>query len=69
MKLWFQKNVWWLGIVITLAIAFFPQAFALVGNLMAKYLSVYWLQGSIVVIVVLLSLILKQLCKKDKHTL
>lgn len=67
MKQWFQKNAWWLGLVITLAIAFFPQAFTLVGNIMVEYWSVYWLQGSLVVIVVLLSMILVRLGKKDKH--
>ncbi|UIO44342.1 hypothetical protein [Brevibacillus brevis] len=68
MKLWFQKNVWWLGLVITLAIALFPQAFALVGKLLAEYWALYWLQGCLVVIVVLLCMILKHLHKKDKHS-
>lgn len=67
MRHWFKKNVWWLGIVITLAIGFFPQAFTYVGNIIVEYWSIYWLQGSLAVIVVLLSMILVRLGKKDKH--
>lgn len=68
MKRWLQKNIWWIGLVIMLAIALFPKAFAIGGNLLIKYLPVYWLPGSIVLIVVLLSMILKRLGdRKDNY--
>ncbi|GIP45067.1 hypothetical protein J45TS6_35260 [Paenibacillus sp. J45TS6] len=66
MKQWLQKNIWWLSIVITLIIAFFPGHFMLIGNFIIEYWSVYWLQGSLLVIVALLIIILVRLNKKDR---
>ncbi|ETT61817.1 hypothetical protein BSK66_27870 [Paenibacillus odorifer] len=63
---WLKKNIGWIGIVITLLIACFPRIFTYLGEILVKYLSVYWLQGLLVVIVVLLIIILAILSKKSK---
>lgn len=67
MKRWFQNNIWWVGFVIMLAVALFPNAFVIIGELVVAYCSAYWLQGTLLLIVALLVIIMVRVGKKDNN--
>lgn len=60
---WLQKNAWWVSLVITFLVAFFPSTFMRFGEGALNIFTEYWLQFSIAFIIVLL-LILVVLIQK-----
>lgn len=51
---WLQKNAWWLSLIVTLLVAFFPSTFKRFGEGTLNIAAEYWLQFSIAFIIVLL---------------
>ncbi|MEY8742852.1 hypothetical protein AB9M62_25650 [Bacillales bacterium AN1005] len=63
---WLNKNVWWIGLLLTILIAFFPQQFGGIGITLKHLFINYWLQISLVIIITLLVIVCYLLIKFKK---
>lgn len=52
--IYLKQNIWWIGLALTILIALYPTVFSSLGNNVKAFISKYWLQVSIMIIIILL---------------
>lgn len=63
MKKWFQQQAWWIGIILTISIALFPNVFVTIGISVKFIIINYWLQISLLINIIQLFIIYRLLLK------
>ncbi|CRK80381.1 hypothetical protein [Neobacillus massiliamazoniensis] len=68
MKIWnfLQQRFGWIGVVLTFLVAAFPKAFAKIGATIKFLVVGYWLQMSVLTIILLLLFVSRLLLKQQK---